>query len=254
VNDLRVSDYRVWHESGGLPIADGVDFTASKGSILGLVGPNGSGKTTLLRALAGLHKGASGSVRLAEHPLRGKDITFLSQNYRSTFLPWASLRKHLALNIEGRGLGLWSRGSQIDAAVATMEVEVDLSLRPDRASGGMLQQVNLVLAAARKSPVIFADEPFSALDITVASRLRRNFRKWIIDGERIGVVVLHDPVEILELCDRVLLIPDKPFATSNAPSNCHLAEIIERNVDGAGHLSGSADGSFVAAMKRAIDA
>lgn len=254
MNGLQVSNYRLWHGSGGPVVADGLDFAVSRGSILGLVGPNGSGKTTLLRALAGLHEGGSGSITFAGQLLKSRDITYLSQNYRSAFLPWASLRTHLALNIEGRGLGIWSRHSQIDAAVAEMDVEVDLSLQPDRASGGMLQQVNLVLAAARNTPVIFADEPFSALDIAVASRLRMNFRKWIVDGGRTGVVVLHDPVEIMELCDRVLLIPDKPFTTAKDKSKLHYAEIIERKLAGSGALSVSAEGSFVAAMKRAIDA
>ena len=225
--DARVDS--LWYpvKTEPLTIAEDINFSVSAGEILGIIGPNGCGKSTLLRALSGIHTATRQNIKLDGQPLAPPHLTYISQNYRKCFFPWASLRRHIDLNLP-KGQGSKSeRYAQIDSIAETLGVEVNLSLRPGEASGGMLQQVNLVLALARQSPVMFADEPFSALDISTGRRLRQKFRQHVIDEQRTCILVLHDPAEILEICDKVLLIPDKPFSTEAGKSEFHTAELIQ---------------------------
>jgi ABC-type nitrate/sulfonate/bicarbonate transport system ATPase subunit len=90
----------------------------------------------------------------------------------------------------------------------------------------MLQQAALVRAFARWPDVLVADEPFSALDFDVASRVREGFRRTVRELGICALLVLHSIEDLLDVCDVVLAIPGRPYTTNPALAGFALAQVL----------------------------
>ena len=186
------------------PVLRGLDLSITPGRILLILGENGSGKTTLLRILAGLTRPTSGELFLEGRAFRSSDVAsrrsigFLS--HRSHMYDEMSLREnlHFAARLYGLGKGEAAVGWAIE--LARLEEKADQ--RVGRLSRGMQQRAALARAFLHQSRILLLDEPFTALDVPSADRVRQ----WI--GERAGegcaiVVVTHQPEGIWDLASDV---------------------------------------------------
>jgi ABC-type nitrate/sulfonate/bicarbonate transport system ATPase subunit len=219
---LVISDLAMSHaqQKNGdrLEICRAVSFSIRAGEILGLFGPNGCGKSTLLRGVAGLKELDDGQVRLPvldgdSEAERDSAMALVPQHYRQSFFGWASLRTNIKLAMP-RGSGGWRRRSdRIRTVQESLDLDLDLSLRPHVCSGGMLQLAALIRAFALQPRLLLCDEPFSAMDVEVATRARQAFRRVVKEQKIAAVVVLHNLEDIVEVCDHVLVIPNKPFTS-----------------------------------------
>lgn len=92
-------------------------------------------------------------------------------------------------------------------------IAVDLALKPNACSGGMLQQAAIVRGFVASAKLLVADEPFSALDVEIAGKIRKVFREKIKARNIIGILVLHNMDDLSSVCDKILVIPNKPYST-----------------------------------------
>ncbi len=189
--------------SSGLMDLD-VDITIKEHSFIALSGESGSGKTTLLRILAGLEK-AEGEISVhKEKWLEGKKslepqkrgIGFVFQDY--ALFPNMSVEKNLLFVNRDRKL-----------AQKLLEMTNMLELKdrlPSTLSGGQKQRVALCRALMNRPSILLLDEPLSALDPLMRTKLQHDILKLHKEFGTTTIMVSHDPSEIYRLADRVLVL------------------------------------------------
>lgn len=206
-----------------------LSFDINEGEVFALFGPNGCGKTTLLNCLAGLNRVESGKVVL-ESSLNSTKHAILPQNFRESFFNWISLMGNILLMMPRPFYGREDKRMDIIKKAEELNIDVDLSLRPSQCSGGMLQQAAILRAFSTEPKVIFADEPFSALDVNVAEKLRVSVSRYVKNHGVIFFTVLHNLEDIVSVADRVMAIPGRPYTSQpECGGEFSMVEIIKNN-------------------------
>ena len=175
---------------------------STAGRRLGILGPSGSGKSLTLRLIAGLERPDLGTLKvgscdLSHLPPEGRSIAYVLQNYG--LFPHLNIAEHLRFPI----------GADLDLALHWLE-RLGLGSLTDRLpaelSLGQQQRVALARALVRPAEVMLLDEPFSALDAPLRSRLRRELRDLQREIAATTIIVTHDPAEAAFLADELLVL------------------------------------------------
>ena len=205
-------------QTGKIYAVDGVSFTLAAGEILGLVGESGSGKSTVANCVLRLVDATDGVIKL-----KGRDITHLSRRRlrplrRQLHMvfqdPYSSLNPRMTCGqIVGEPLRLHrlARRSELDARVREMFDRVGLrpELRyryPHELSGGQRQRVGLARSLILRPSVLVADEPVSALDVSVQAAILNLLRDLQRDMGFSCLFITHDLATVEFLCDRVAVM------------------------------------------------
>ncbi len=199
---------------------DGVSFEVRKGETLGLVGESGSGKSTLCRAVLQLTKPTSGSVRFEGREIAGlsrREMRPLRREMQMIFQdPYASLnpRKRIG-QIVGEPLRLQgvARGSELRGQVRELLDRVGLSVEhydrfPHEFSGGQRQRIGIARALALRPKLIFADEPVSALDVSIRAQIVNLLDDLQAELGLTYVFVAHDIGVVRHVSDRIAVMHD----------------------------------------------
>lgn len=222
VRDLRVS-FRT-HE-GLVRAIDGVSFDLREGEILGVVGESGSGKTVSLLAVMGLitdpNAVIEGSIRYRERELvglparelrrlRGNEIAMIFQDPMTALTPVYTIGWQIAEQIRAH-----KRVSKSQALERVEELlgEVNfpnpreaMSRYPHQLSGGMRQRAVIAMALSCNPALLVADEPTTALDVTVQAGILDLVRKLRATHNSAVVFITHDMGVVSELADRVMVM------------------------------------------------
>ena len=202
--EVRLENLR--RHYGAVVALDDLSLTIAPGELVALLGPSGCGKTTALRLLAGLEDADGGRVVIG-----GEDVTGLPANRRNigmvfqaySLFPHMVAWENVAFGLQMRGVGLAERKKR---AIDVLEL-VGLSRFANRyasqMSGGQQQRVALARALAISPQVLLLDEPLSALDAKVRSRLRDEIRRIQLEVGITTLFVTHDQEEALAIADRV---------------------------------------------------
>ena len=220
VRDLSV-DFST--SQGEVQAVSGVSFDVRAGECLAVVGESGSGKTQVLLACLGLlasNGTARGSVRFADRELiganerslntvRGTGIGLLSQDPLSSLTPHLRIGTLLTEGLLDRGLATrdaaHERALQALAEVEIPEPQARLRQYPHELSGGMRQRVALAAALMCGPQLLFADEPTTALDVSVQARVLELLAR--VRNRGVGVLLItHDLGVVAGLADRVAVM------------------------------------------------
>jgi len=200
-----------------------VGFDVQAGEILGIVGESGSGKTMASLTVIGLLPGAielrAGSVMLEGRELvseamtverSSSDISMIFQQPRSALNPTMRAGRQVARVLEvNQGLG---RAEAMDNAIEMLQ-HVGISgadrvarAYPHQLSGGMSQRVMVAMALACKPRLLIADEPTTALDVTIQAQIFDLMRSLVAEIGCGVLFITHDLAAVAEMCDRVVVM------------------------------------------------
>jgi peptide/nickel transport system ATP-binding protein len=211
--------------AGLLPILRGVSLELAAGTVLGLVGESGAGKTMVGKAILGLQperaRISDGAIRFA-----GRDITHLPESERRALLgavmalipqdPMSALNpvrriETQMVEVIRLHLGLGRAPARVKAldmlaAVHIREPERVLRHYPHELSGGMRQRVLIAIAFACRPRLIIADEPTTALDVTVQRQILRLIKELQSTSGTALLFITHDLGVVAKICDRVAVM------------------------------------------------
>ena len=208
-------------ETGQVLGVHNCSLTVREGEILVLMGLSGSGKSTLLRAVNGLNAVCRGEVRIWDgsdmvsvtnasnaelRRIRRERIAMVFQQFG--LLPWRSVRENVGLGLELAGLPAEERRARVDAQLATVGLTDWADRKVGDLSGGMQQRVGLARAFATEAPVLLMDEPFSALDPLIRSRLQDELLELQKQAQRTIIFVSHDLDEAFRIGNRIALMEE----------------------------------------------
>jgi peptide/nickel transport system ATP-binding protein/oligopeptide transport system ATP-binding protein len=225
---LEVADLRVSFatEDGVVRAVDGVSFTVREHEVLAIVGESGSGKSATVMTLLGLTRGPGtvigGSAQLGGSELvtaaeadlrrlRGGQVGIVFQDPMSSLNPVQRVGDQIAEQIRAHD-GSITRAQARERAIALME-QMAIPRAPERArayphefSGGMRQRVMMAMALSCDPQLLIADEPTTALDVTVQAQILDQLRR--IAGERSAGIILvtHDLGVVADVADRVAVM------------------------------------------------
>ncbi|QED28565.1 ABC transporter ATP-binding protein [Microvenator marinus] len=208
-------------ERGGKTILSGVDFQASDGEMIGILGPSGSGKSTLLMALNGFRPATAGRVTLD-----GKDFYENFETFKSDigFVPQddivpAALRVERTLGYAAElrlpDLEPEARIARVNMVMRILGLTESKDTRVSSLSGGQRKRVSVGVELLSKPRMLFADEPTSGLDPALERSLTENFRKLADDGHM--VIVTTHIMSSLSLYDKLCVVNKGKLAFFGPP-------------------------------------
>ena len=227
---IEVADLYIQY--GAVVAVRGVSFTVQPGEQLTLLGPSGCGKTTTLRALAGLERPTSGTIRIGgqvvyssaqgiDIPAEKRGLSMVFQSY--AIWPHMTVFDNVAYGLRVRRRPRAEIDTRARAALDLVQMGAYADRRASQLSGGQQQRVALARACAFSPQVLLFDEPLSNLDAKLRGDMRLELREL---QHRLGVTsvyVTHDLEEALAMSDRIVVMRDGIIEQAGTPT-----EIYER--------------------------
>lgn len=229
---LRVQDLHTSFitDYGEIPAVDGVSFQINEGEILGIVGESGCGKSVTSLSIMGLipqppgkivkgdimfelHEKAVNLVNLPERrmrKIRGNEISMIFQEPMTSLNPVYTIGNQLIEMVRiHKKIGkknAYHRAIEMLQLVGIPRVEQIMKAYPHQLSGGMRQRVMIAMAMSCQPRVLIADEPTTALDVTIQAQILELMKELNKEQGTAIMLITHDLGVVAETCDRVLVM------------------------------------------------
>jgi oligopeptide/dipeptide ABC transporter ATP-binding protein len=251
---LSVRNLRIAFEREGSIVVDGVSFDVAPREIVGIVGESGSGKSLTARSILRLVPATatvSGGIRfqgedvLAMTPerlraLRGAQLAMVFQDPMTSFNPVLrvgdQIQEAIAIHERSAGKSLVARVAALLARVGIANPRERARNYPHQFSGGMRQRALTAMAAANAPALLIADEPTTALDVTVQDQILRLMRDLNQQSGTAILLITHNIAVVASLCQRVIVmysgrvVEDGPVATVFASPRHPYTKLLLRSV------------------------
>ena len=179
-----------------------ISFSLKQGEILGIVGESGSGKSTLAKCIVGILKPESGLIETSQ-------VQMIFQDSYSALNPAKTVGWLLEEALSLSGIPKSERKARIDAIMEETELEKELINRlPAELSGGQRQRVMIAMALLCEPKVLIADEPVSALDVTIQKQILGLLKRLCKERELAMIFISHDLRTVYQICDACMVLKD----------------------------------------------
>jgi len=230
----------------GKAVVDDISLSIGKREIVCLLGGSGCGKSTLLRGLAGLAAPQAGSVSFLGEPLTAPHPRAALVFQQPSLLPWLDVRGNVGFGLDFARQPTTTRDQRtrrVLDAIGAVGLGQRTHAYPAQLSGGQAQRVALARALARQPELLFADEPFSALDAVTRAEMQALLVELVHRWHTAALLVTHDIDEAVLVADRILLMAGQPGRIVREwrvdiprPRHEHAQDVIALRLDIVGAL------------------
>ncbi|MBO7668554.1 MAG: ABC transporter ATP-binding protein [Firmicutes bacterium] len=222
VRDLHTSFFT---PAGEVRAVNGVSFDLERGKVLGIVGESGSGKSvtaySIMQILASTGRIVSGSIKLDGQELvgagekvmktvRGNKISIIFQDPMTSLNPTYTIGHQLieaiTLHTNRNKKQAWDRAVEMLRLVNVNEPEKRMKQYPFEFSGGMRQRVMIAMALACEPDILIADEPTTALDVTIQAQILELMKSLHEELGMAIIMITHDLGVVAQMCDEVIVL------------------------------------------------
>ena len=222
VKDLHTSFFT---DAGEVRAVNGMSFDLDRGRTLGIVGESGSGKSvtaySILQILADTGRIVSGSIQLdgqelvnagekVMHDIRGNRISIIFQDPMTSLNPVYTvgnqLMEAIMLHTDRNREQAWDRAVEMLRMVNVNSPERRMKQYPHEFSGGMRQRVMIAMALACEPDILIADEPTTALDVTIQTQILELMQSLQKELGMAIIMITHDLGVVAQMCDEVIVM------------------------------------------------
>lgn len=213
-----------------------LNISVQKGEFFTLLGGSGCGKSTLLKIISGIERDYSGTIEIDGKDIRGKSTfeTGLSMVFQdSLLLPNLNVEDNVAFGLKMKGMGKKERLEKAKEALKELGLEGFEKRHPNDLSGGQKQRVAIARALVMEPKLLLMDEPFSALDEELRSKLQKLLKDIQRKYKSTILFVTHDRDEAFYLSDKIAVMDngeiiqcDEPQKLYENPKNEFIARFL----------------------------
>ena len=233
--DAGADRAEILSKTGNVLGAAGANLTVNEGEISVLMGLSGSGKSTLLRAVNRLNVVSRGQVLVKDgdrmvdivscdeptlRHMRQKNVAMVFQQF--ALLPWRTVAENVGFGLELAGVPDAERKERVARQLKLVNLDQWAGKYAHELSGGMQERVGLASAFATEAPILLMDEPFSALDPLIRTKLQDELLQLQKSLKKTIVFVSHDLEEALKIGNRITIMEGGRIVQSGTPEDIVL--------------------------------
>ncbi|MER8834386.1 choline ABC transporter ATP-binding protein [Mesorhizobium sp. M0909] len=233
--DSGATRAEILEQTGNVLGCAGASLTVNEGEISVLMGLSGSGKSTLLRAVNRLNVVSRGQVLVKDgdgtvdvvtcdeatlRRLRQKQVAMVFQQFG--LLPWRTVEENVGLGLELAGVPEAERKERVNKQLKLVHLDQWSKKYAHELSGGMQQRVGLARAFATEAPILLMDEPFSALDPLIRTKLQDELLQLQAELKKTIIFVSHDLEEALKIGTHITIMEGGRIVQTGAPEDIVL--------------------------------
>jgi iron(III) transport system ATP-binding protein len=209
---VEINDLAFEYEKN-VPVIKDVSLTLRNGDIAAVLGPSGSGKSTLLRILAGLEVPKEGTISVSGTPWlnqfhalspQKREVGMLFQSY--ALFPHLTVEKNILFGL--KGLTKKEKNDKVNDMLSLVGLTHKRKNFPHELSGGQVQRVALARALAPEPKILLLDEPFSNLDETLKTSIRKDLLEILLRSKTTASLVTHDDKDAEAIANRIFTFED----------------------------------------------
>lgn len=234
--DTGATRAEILEKTGAVLGCAGASLTVEQGEISVLMGLSGSGKSTLLRAVNGLNQVTRGEVMVHDDDwsadvvscspadlrrIRRECVAMVFQQF--ALLPWRTVEENVGFGLELAGVSAAERRQRVAKQLELVGLSQWAKKYAHELSGGMQQRVGLARAFATEAPILLMDEPFSALDPLIRTKLQDELLELQARLRKTIIFVSHDLEEALKIGNRITIMEGGHIVQTGAPEEIVLS-------------------------------
>ena len=192
-----------WDRSESKNVLEGINLSVKKGEIVGLAGESGCGKSTLAKCIVGINKVEAGIKCECKRGM-------VFQNAYGSLNPYYSIKAQMMEVLKLRGIKDKNEKEMIinDILIKVKFPEEYIDYKPGELSGGQRQRAAIALALLSDIGLLIADEPVSALDVTIQAQIIETLKQIRDETDLTIIVISHDLRTMYNLCDSIAIMKD----------------------------------------------
>lgn len=216
--DLKLTKFT--KKFGELTVIRDMDLTVKSGEMLALLGPSGCGKSTTLFAICGIHRMDGGTLHFGDRdvtrqPAQQRPVGVVFQNY--ALYPHMTVADNIAFPLKVQRRKKAEIREEVQRMADLVQIGNLLDRRPMQLSGGQQQRVALARALVRRPEILLLDEPLANLDAKLRLEMRSEIRRIQHETGITAILVTHDQVEAMSMCDRIALMREGKIVQLDTP-------------------------------------